>query len=104
MPAWKMLAQSCSYFAECDSFVEIKGNFGWLSRKTVGGLAQQGVSDDTSVPHPGEDRVNNLVLRQQLLTQLPPPLEGVHCAPDRWSGASSTIQSGLNQEINTQEL
>ena len=80
------------------------GNFGWLSRKTVGGLAQWGVSNDTPVPHPGEDRVNNLVFGQRLLTQLPPPLVRVRCAPDRWSGASSTIQSGLNLEINTREV
>ena len=50
----------------------------------MGGLAQQGVSNDTPVPHPGEDRVNNVVFRQQLLTQLPPSLDGVCCSPDRW--------------------
>ena len=52
----------------------------------------------------GGDRVNDLVFGQQLPPQLPPPLVRVRCAPDRWSGASSTIQSGLNREINTQEL
>ena len=30
-----------------------KGNFSWLSRKTVGGLAQQGVSNDTLYPIQG---------------------------------------------------
>ena len=80
------------------------GNFCWLSRKTVGGLAQRGVSNGTPVPHSGGDRVNDLVFGQQLPPQLPPPLVRVRCAPDRWSGASSTIQSGLNREINTREL
>ena len=53
------------------------GNFCWLSRKKVGGLAQRGASNGTPVPHSGEDRVNDLVFGQQLPPQLAsPPGEG----------------------------
>ena len=103
--ACSALRPTCSFVGRLSSFLEAQsGNFSWLSRKTVGGLAQRGVSNGTPVPHSGGDRVNDLVFGQQLPPQLPPPLVRVRCTPDRWLGASSTIQSGLNREINTREL